>query len=187
MNKIVKTAAGYVGQKEIEAGQNQGFESADFEKRMKTAGWYKGGAWCGHFAILVYTESGAENTFYYSHKEKKVVSYLTGSTVESMRRAEEAENWHIYPVIGAVAIWRNFKNGKAQGTGHMGIVSAFEFSCSGRRTGLQPPTGWVETIDGNTTQAGSREGNAVVTKMRAFDWTRNNGLRLMGFIHPRKK
>lgn len=177
MNPIVFHAKSFLGQLETEEGQNQGFVDPEFEKMMTTAGWYKGGAWCGFFLRLVYMLSKAQLTYRYNGKSR---SYITGGAVKTMQEATRAGNWHTEPVPGAVAVWRSFKGGKKQSTGHMGVV----VECKLYAPGYLPKQGYFKTVEGNTTAAGSREGKIVGEKTRRFNWGEDDGLRLMGFVHP---
>lgn len=61
-----------------------------------------------------------------------------------------------------------------QSTGHGALVTAVY-------------EGGYDTEDGNTTDKGGREGIMVAPRKRhlnAESWTKENGLRLMGFVHP---
>ena len=42
------------------------------------------------------------------------------------------------------------------------------------------------TIDGNSNSSGGREGIEVAEKTRKYNFNSNNGLRLIGFIKPKK-
>lgn len=162
MNKIVEIARGYIGQKEISG--NKGFVDKQFDKDMRSIGFYTGAPWCGFFAILVYT------------KAKKNVKLLSSSSKYLIEKATKAKNWHAEPIPGAVVVWATFKNGKRQSTGHIGIVA--EVSEDGKN---------YTTIEGNTSDKGGREGIIVASRKRTIDaskWTVENGLRLMGFVYP---
>lgn len=159
MSNIVDIASKYVGQ--VEKKGNAGFKDAAFEKQMRAAGFYTGAPWCGFFCELVWREAGQD------------ASIITGSAVQTMKNAAKAKNWHIDPVPGAVVIYRSFKDGVAQSTGHMGIV-----------TSVHGDT--YSTIEGNTSAAGSREGTIVSKRFgKEKRWHEKNGLCLMGFIHPK--
>lgn len=159
---IFEVAKKYLGQKEI--SPNKGFTDKAFDALMRKAGFYTGAAWCGFFCRLCYMVAG-----------DKALRLLTGSAVGTMKKASKAGNWHTEPVKDAVVIYRMFKNGKAQSTGHMGVV-----------TKVYP--GGFDTIEGNTTDKGGREGIMVAERIkRSYKWDVKDGLRLMGFIHPEGK
>lgn len=162
-NKIVEIAESYIGQEE--KIRNSGFKNGWFERLMRGVGFYTGAPWCAFFAKLVWKEAGVDH------------SLISGSVRQTMLRATKEGNWHTYPVEGAIVVWITFKNGKPKRTGHMGIVySTF--------------TSWTEvydfiTVEGNTNKNGSRQGTCVEYKNRSTDWNNPNGLRLLGFIHPK--
>lgn len=172
MNKVIEIARACVGQREV--GNNESFADPDFQKRMKRAGWYSGAPWCGYFCRMVYEEAGMEIANVPAG-DKKATLYVTGSSVQTMRRADRADNWHAEPVPGAIAVWRYFKGGQPTDRGHMAIV-----------TEVYPKgTDHFQTVEGNTNNDGSREGKVVAQRTRKFEWRRTDGLRLMGFVHPK--
>jgi len=159
MGRILEIAKGFIGEREVSG--NKGFINKVFESQMRGAGFYTGAPWCGFFAMLVY-----------SLAENKALSLLTSSAVKTMKRASKAGNWHTVAVPGAVVIYRMFKNGKPLLTGHIGIVTEVHKDS-------------FNTVEGNTTDKGGREGVMVAERFgRSYKWDTENGLRLMGFIHP---
>lgn len=165
MKKITQIAESYVGQTEI--SPNKGFNDPVFQKNMQRAGFYSGAPWCGFFCRLVWNEA-QEPIF---HPGQPITTIVTSSAVKSMNAASRVDRWSTIPQPGAVAVWRTFKDGKPQSTGHMAIV-----------THTTPD--FFHTVEGNTTDKGGREGIMVATRVRSFAWNRETGLRLMGFINP---
>lgn len=160
MHKIAVLALSFLGQKEI-AG-NKGFQDKAFEKKMRGAGFYTLAAWCGFFCRLCYKEA----------EQFKVLKLISGSAVLTMKQAAAAGNWHTEAKSGAVVVYRMFKNGKPKSTGHMGIVTEVH----GDK---------FDTVEGNTTEYGGREGLVVARRLgRSYKWDTQDGLRLMGFIYP---
>jgi hypothetical protein len=160
--KIAAIAKSYLGQDEKPG--NKGFIDPVFEKKMRAAGFYTGAPWCGFFPILCYKEAGASTAL------------LSGSSYQVIEKASKAGNWHTVPVVGALAVWATFKNGKRQKTGHMGIVTEVNDN------GID-----YDTTEGNTTDKGGRDGVTVAERFRHLTpdkWTIENGLRLMGFVYP---
>lgn len=184
MNKIVEIARSYIGQEEISG--NKGFIDKAFDKEMRNIGFYTGAAWCGFFCMLSWLK--AKEPIHVTDKRKQVSRIVTSSAVRSMKQASMAGRFELYPVPGAVAVWRTFKNNKPQSTGHMAIVDEdFEIKKwhEDKENDLRIPVdGYFKTIEGNTNADGGREGKEVAEKSRSFSWTRADGLRLMGFIHP---
>lgn len=163
-NKIVEIAESYIGQEE--KIKNSGFKNSWFEKLMRGVGFYTGAPWCAFFAKLVWKEAGVDH------------SLISGSVRQTMLNATKAGNWHTYPVEGAIVVWMTFKNGKPKRTGHVGILV-------GPQQLMVTNSFIYKTIEGNTNKSGSREGTDVLLKVRATNWTETDGLRLMGFIHPK--
>lgn len=159
MGKISEIAKGFIGKREVSG--NKGFVDKAFDKAMRAVGFYTGAPWCGFFAMLVYSIAG-----------DKTFSVLTASAVRTMKKADAAGNWHTVPVPDAVVIYRTFKGGKPQSTGHIGIVTAVNEN-------------GFDTVEGNTTDKGGREGLMVAVRTnRSYKWDTDDGLRLMGFIYP---
>jgi hypothetical protein len=163
MDKITKIATSYLGQKEKKG--NSGFLNADFEKKMraKEIGFYTGAPWCLFFVRLVWNEAG------------QGISRISASSYQTMMNATKDKNWHAIPKVGSIAIFRMFKNGKPTKQGHGCIVTDVSH-------------GKYTTIDGNTSDKNGRDGIMVAIRNRhlnADSWTKNNGLRLMGFVYAR--
>lgn len=157
---ISEIAKSYIGQREISG--NKGFENEEFEAKMRKVGFYTGAPWCGFFALLVWSEAKQKN------------SVLSASSRQLIDKATKVKNWHAEPIEGAVVVWATFKNGKRQKTGHIGIVSKVD----GKK---------YNTVEGNTTDKGGREGIMVAERFRELRdevWKTENGLRLMGFVYP---
>lgn len=150
----------YVGQKEI--SPNKGFDDPIFERMMKEVGWYKSAPWCAFFAKLVWKLA------------KQYVSHISGSAVNTFVKLDHSKEYEktTKPIVGALVIWRSYKDGKKLSTGHIGIVTKVNEDNT------------FETVEGNTTDKGGREGIMVATRIRHYEWTRVNGLRLLGFINP---
>lgn len=76
------------------------------------------------------------------------------------------------PQEGNIVIWQKYTEGKPQWQGHAGIVyelkSQWEFT----------------SIEGNTNEAGGREGTSVQIKDRKVLKDVWNGLKVLGFIKP---
>ena len=159
MKNIIEVAKSYIGQEE--KIRNSGFKNSWFEKLMRSVGFYTGAPWCAFFAKLVWKGSGVDH------------SLISGSVYRTMMNATKAGNWHVKPVDGCLAVWILFKNGKPTKKGHIGV---FVFTA----------TNWFKTVEGNTSKKGSREGTIADENVHTYDWTNQNGLRLMGFIHPNK-
>ena len=157
MKNIIEVAKSYIGQEE--KIRNSGFKNGWFEKLMRSVGFYTGAPWCGFTAKLIWKESGVDH------------SLISGSVYKTMMNATKAGNWHVKPVNGALAVWILFKNGKSNKKGHIGVITNYD-------------SNFFNSVEGNTSKQGSREGTIVDMNMRTYNWTNPNGLRLMGFIYP---
>lgn len=163
---IVDEARIYIGRKEKPG--NAGFESPGFEKVLMRMGWKPGQSWCDFFAELAwkggYTRAGKPEI---ATGLSMIFTGGAGATYNNFR----ANGWTTTkePVKGALAV---FKVGGSW-HGHIGIVTEVQ-------------AGFVKTIEGNTSEAGSREGTTVLEKNRKliFDVTPGK-LNLHGFVHPK--
>lgn len=158
--EIIAKAKSYLGQKEI-AG-NQGFVNPAFDKEMRSVGFVNGYAWCALFCKLIWKHFGFKGN-----------TMIVPGVLNTMRNFKKAYNYDLQakPKVGSLAIFRTYKRGIKQETGHMALVMGakdYEFY----------------TIEGNTNAHGGREGIEVAAKTRQYDWNENDGLRLLGFIHP---
>ena len=166
--KAAAIARKYLGQQEISG--NQGFLNKTFEKMMRAIGFYTGAPWCGFFARLVWKEAGLNFLFISPSSKKQVDASAKGKKMEG--------NWHTIPVVGAIAVWANFKKGKRQSQGHFSVVERL-YEKDGKSM--------FDTIDGNSNSKGGREGNEVTFRYHTLDdriWNKTDGRRLLGFIYP---
>ena len=171
-NKILEIAYKYEGQKEI--GNNTGFENAVFEQKMKAVGFDSGEAWCSLFAELVWCEA-------YAHFDSTIINRLQNLFSESATKTwlnfknsrdfKVKSNQDLEP--GDLVIWQKYNNGVADWRGHVGIVTKVAQL-------------FFLTMEGNTNEQGSREGQGVYEKKREYDFYKNNGLRILGFVKPKK-
>jgi hypothetical protein len=176
---ITEIAKSHIGQDEIP--HNVSFVDPTFLKRMQSAGFYSGAPWCGFFCRMVWLE--AKTPIHTS--TTPIITMVTSSAVKSMKAAARAKRFETYPVPGSVVVWRSFRNNKPLSTGHMGIVTEVDITAWSLVNGKNIPIyGSFNTVEGNTTKFGEREGKTVATRIRSFQWYRTDGLRLMGFIHP---
>jgi hypothetical protein len=58
--------------------------------------------------------------------------------------------------------------------GHAGVV-------------VEAHDNYFKSVEGNTNDAGGREGYIVAEKRRYYTFDVDNGLRLLGFVHPEMK
>lgn len=165
-NKIIEVANQYVGIKELKG--NMGWEDKIFEAKMKKIGWYKTAPWCMFFVKLVWTQAYAElyptdNT----HILSIISSNITGGSIDSAERVKKYKDFQFsgVPQPGAIAIYR-----KTATTGHGAIV-------------ITAGEDITVNIEGNTNGAGSRDGDKVARKNRAYKT--KSGLELLGFVIPK--
>jgi hypothetical protein len=168
--KIVKTAKGFLGQEEIRG--NLGFKDEQFQKMMEAVGWQKNQAWCAYFVELVWKLCYAQNQQLVQYLNKK----FSASAVQTWKNFQDTQfETNKIPDFGALVVWQRYKKGKSTWQGHIGIVSQ-----------LHEEQNSFKSIEGNTNDDGSREGYEVAEKKRTLNFENKNGLRLLGFIHPKE-
>ena len=163
--KIVNVAKGFIGQKEIKG--NQGFQDEAFDKKMRSVGFQTGQAWCSYFAELVWVDAYADKPDFLKFIKKQ----FSGSSYRTLQNFKQLGMVDQVAEPGSVVIWRKRKSGKYTNFGHVGIV-------------VKATEDHFVSIEGNTNEAGSREGDVVAEKKRSYSWTKTSGLELAGFIHP---
>ena len=163
---IVDIAKSFLGQ--TETPNNSGFKDKNFETAMKSVGWVKGYSWCVLFVKLVWKNAIADETT--RAAAMKLINPNSQATLQNFIK-DKSGLFEISDKAtpGAIAIFQTFKNGKGQWTGHAGLVTA-----------AYPD--YFESIEGNTNDAGGREGYIVATKKRKYNSAVTNGLRLRKFI-----
>lgn len=162
---ITSFAKVLIGQQEKPG--NSGFKSEWIEKKMKERGFVPGDAWCALAAELVLYEAYQGTIF-----EEYIDRLFSKSAVETYRNFSLNGPFpcNQIPVPGAVAIWQLYKNGVKTWQGHAGIVESVR-------------NGFYFCIEGNSNSKGGREGFEWAYRKRDFSKP-DNGLRLLGFIHP---
>jgi hypothetical protein len=162
MNKVVEIALQYVGERELPG--NVFDPASDFGKKLHAVGQRDGDPWCALFTELVFKEA-------YPEKVKEFDKLFSASAVQTYKNFEKAAYpLNNLPREGNLVIWQKQIEGKPQWQGHAGIVyrlkSSWEF----------------ESIEGNTNEAGGREGTSVQIKERKVLKDVWNGLKVLGFV-----
>ena len=166
--QILYNARKFLGMQEIKG--NQGFKNAQLQALMEKYGWQKGWAWCSVFAEMVWSEA-YEN---YNKPMIKVIEKLfSAGAVKTYNNFKTSEfGIYNYPVVGAVVIWQNYRDGKPHWTGHAGIVVKIYSDDSDK----------FESIEGNTNTSGGREGIEVGRQVRMINFEpKQKGLVLKGY------
>lgn len=147
---------------------NTGWTNAQFEKDMRIIGWYVGAAWCAFVAKYIFLEAYCTNA-----KITKVIkNCFTGGALDTWHRVVKDGTFKTgtTPKPGAIVIWQHGSTTK----GHVGIVESVDFK-----------TNTMQTLEGNTNAAGSREGNCFAKKPRTIERPfRADGLNVVGYIYP---
>lgn len=181
--KIKEIAEGLIGVQEIP--ENQGFESNQrVEEFLKTQGvfgsiqslyelmgWRPGESWCAYTAELVWkiAYSKVDTTIL-----KDLDKLFSAGAVQTYNNFLNSEfKVQDKPEIGAVVLMQNYKKGKADWTGHAGIVVDFGED-------------WFTAVEGNTNDEGKREGYEICKRTRKLDYKVMNGLRVKGFVIPKE-
>lgn len=145
MNAI-EVAREFIGQKE--KPNNGGFYNPRLQKLMDKAKHKEGEAWCCYFAEAVFCEA-------YPEREEELRELFSANCVQTAKNFEAAGyDVGLIPVEGALVIWQRFVNGRPTTSGHAGILEI-----------AQNNTSFI-SIEGNTNEAGSREGELVLPKSR---------------------
>jgi len=132
---------------------------------MEEVGFQKGHAWCSYAAELFFKEAIPE-------RFAELDELFSGSTILTFNNFKNA-GYMIsqVPRLDHLVIWQTMKEGKAMATGHAGIVS-------------EVTSTWeFKSIEGNTSDAKSREGYIVAEHSRKVFASVANGLKILGFIH----
>ena len=162
MNKAVEIALSYVGQKELP--NNVFSNESDFGRKLHAVGQKDGDPWCALFMELVFKEA-------YPEKFKEFDKLFSASAVQTYKNFQAAAYpMNNLPKEGNLVIWQMQKEGVSQWQGHAGIVTSLKST-------------WEFTsVEGNTNEAGGREGIAVAIKERKVIKDVWNGLKVLGFV-----
>ena len=170
--EILKFANELVGVKEI--GNNESFDNQRFDQLMDIAGHQEGQAWCPYTTEVFWTAP----TF--SGKSKVLKAMLKNFSANAVRTYENFAKDDLFicdkePVPAAVGIMAKYKDGKLSKIGEWTLGHAVLVeSVDGE---------YVNTIEGNTNAAGSREGEEIAKKKRKLNFDPvQNGLVFVGFI-----
>jgi len=152
----------YVGKKEKPG--NSGFQDPEFEKDIKTLGeWAPPMSWCCCFQQMLFRKSLPE-------KSDELKKLFDPSAVQTYNNFKAAHYPILHkPVIGALVIWQRYKDGIAEWHGHAGIVTEVVSEK------------FFKTIEGNTNNDGSDNGDGVYEKVRSTD-IKKTGLNVLGFV-----
>jgi hypothetical protein len=167
MKSLPKIAAQFVGIQEIP--NNQGWKDEFLSHLMESVGFQKGWAWCALFAQVCTELYLAQFDSSLINKYRKCFSPSAVSTYNNFKK-HYPDMVSSSPEKNAIIVWQKYKDGKQTAQGHEGIFCKFN-------------QGWVTSIDGNTNEAGSREGDGVYRKMRDITTNKQNGLVFLGFIN----
>ncbi len=161
-NEIVENAITYLGEHEL-AG-NSGFVNPLFEAEMKEEGWQKGWSWCCLFTKVVFKNV-------YPERAAELDKLFSPSCVKTYQNFKEAGHpISELPQVGYLVLWQSMKDGKPQATGHAGIVTHLRSSWE------------FDSIEGNTSEAGSREGVVVAINHRKTIKDVWEGIKIIGFV-----
>lgn len=162
MNAIVDVAKKDIGKKE--KPNNSGFQDAEHEKRLLAVGWQRGWAWCACQLEAWIWDA-------YPEKKDQLKGLFVPSAVNTFRNLVNAgyEKTDV-PVVGSLVFWQKYEDGKAQWTGHCGVVSEVIDDTK------------FKSIEGNTSNSGSRNGDGVYELTRVVKKEVPDGLKVIGFI-----
>jgi hypothetical protein len=157
MLTLSQVAERYIGK--TETPNNSGFKDKTFEARMKAVGWLKSQAWCAYFAELCVVEWARE----IGRKDiaalaTKLFSGGSTATFKNMDIYAKANPKGILKVSTKQPVGVDFVVIFRHGTGWTGHTAV-------GIAGTTPPASF-KTVEGNTNDAGGREGIEVARKKR---------------------
>lgn len=174
LRMIAEIAITHIG--ETELPRNMGFTKKAFAELMNYVGFQPGHAWCAYFVEACYTQVFNDDV-----RKKAYTKLFSASTQTTLRNFAAHENFIIVPdsisyegaefiaPAGCMAFWQS----RSKPTlGHVGIKSMTQDGIHHSR---------LRTIDGNTNDGGSREGNQVAEKTRDIT-SKTSSLRFQGLI-----
>lgn len=165
MNKVVETAKKYLNSRELTGNRfiDDPKVQKDLGELIIKAGQKPGEAWCSYFAEAMFCEA-------YPEKEKQLRKVFNPGAVATYNAfVASGIKGKATPVVGDLVIFQHYENGKPQWQGHAAIVSEVF------------PNGTFKTVEGNTNEAGGREGIGVFEKTRSGKKV-TTGLNLLGFL-----
>ncbi|HEY0175406.1 MAG TPA: CHAP domain-containing protein [Pedobacter sp.] len=167
VEKFIAYASWYIGKKEKPG--NSGFIDPAFEKEMVKAGWRKGDPWCATFIKMVFRKLWTGDLLAAVNLQFNASAKQTFDRVKAAGIFETGDQ----PEPGAVVVWLHGHGP----SGHEGMVKSVSFE-----------TNTMHTIEGNTNDAGNREGEVVALKPRTIKRAFSaNNLNVYGYIYPRLK
>jgi hypothetical protein len=159
---LIDIARKDIGKKEKPG--NTGFQDKELEKEMIAVGWAAGWAWCA--CIL---EKWAWTA--YPTLKEQIKGLFVPSAVNTFRNLVRAGYEKLdKPEAGTFVFWQKYTDGVGQWQGHCGVVSHVISETS------------FKSIEGNTSDKGSRNGDGVYELTRKINPDVQDGLRVMGFI-----
>ena len=154
--EMVKLAKGEIGVSEVD-GTNCGERVNEY----KAATWLdseKGWPWCAAFICWLVREA----------IEKESVLFDRPQTAG----AWDFENWAKKQEDKGVELYKPVKSGNKPYV-RAGDIVVFQFSHIGLAISEENKSGYIQTIEGNTNGAGSREGGSVLEKSRNIENVRS--------------
>lgn len=161
--KIVEFARQFIGQKEV--GKNTFDSKTPLGAMIHAAGQLDGEAWCCYFA-----EGCAVGA--YPWAEARIRKEFSANSVQCFKNLVDAgHRVSAFPVPGAICFMQHYENGVPTTNGHTYIVEK----------NLNTAFTQHATIEGNSTQQGTREGDIVANNSRKVQFE-PDGLTTLGFI-----
>lgn len=151
-----------IGQKEKPG--NSGFIDQQLEKDMRAVGWAPGWSWC---ACIV--EKWIWKAF--PNRIQELKGIFVPSAVQTFKNLKQAGySVSMIPTVGSIVFWQHMSGGKAEWTGHTGVVVEATNSTT------------FKSVEGNTNANGSRNGDGVYLKDRTVKLDVQDGLKVIGFV-----
>lgn len=159
---LVEAAKLDIGKKE--KPNNAGFLDSIHEKEIRATGWLAGYAWCAY-----QVEAWVWKAF--PERKEELKDIFVPSAVNTYRNLLRAGYKSLdAPEVGAIVAWQKYQDGEAKWMGHIGVVSEV----------IDEKT--FKSIEGNTSNRGSRNGDGIYELTRIINREVQDGLRILGFI-----
>lgn len=174
---ILEEANKDLNKKEIRG--NKGWEDPELQKMMESTGWSIGQSWCAYWLEKVWVEAYSRHNPYFVSIIQRLFSANAVATWRAFQQSQFITSK--VPVPGAGVIWMKKRNGSPVYltedqqwiAGHAGIC-------------IEGNESHFVTYEGNSNDEGGREGIEVAKLTRQYNYDADQGLVLLGFIHPLK-
>lgn len=159
---------------------NSGWEDKELETQMIATGWMEGQSWCAYWVEKIWCSAYRDVSKDWVRVLRRIFSANAVRTFDNFWDSNFKTSDK--PVVGAVVIWKKVRNGEPAFVGNSQWISGH----AGLVIDYTEGSSTFTTLEGNSNSEGGREGIEVARQIRKFDFNKENGLQLVGFIHPKQ-